>query len=83
MIEATSAEWGDAVNALTAIAALVGNKKMVIDQAQTEIAKNLPLYEKHWEWLHREEQNQLLKKRSDRVRNQSGSEEIGGIEDDV
>ncbi|WP_433945537.1 hypothetical protein [Paenibacillus sp. SN-8-1] len=83
MIEATSAEWGDAVNALTAVAALVGNKKMTIDQAQTETAKKTPIYEKQWEWLHREERNQLLRKRSDRVHDQSGSEEIGGIEDDI
>ncbi len=30
VIEATSSQWSDAVNAVTAIAALVGNKKITI-----------------------------------------------------
>ncbi|MNT76312.1 hypothetical protein D3C72_2153020 [compost metagenome] len=56
---------------------------MTIDQVQTETAKKPPLYEKYWEWLNSEDRNQLLKKRSDRVRDQSETEEIGGTKNDV
>ncbi|BBH22498.1 hypothetical protein Back11_38430 [Paenibacillus baekrokdamisoli] len=68
MIEATSAEWGDAINSLTAIAALVGNKKITIDEASKEKVIDQPLYEKKWEWMSRDDRNKLIKKRSSRAR---------------
>lgn len=64
MIEATSSSWGDAINALTAIAALVGNKKMSIDKAHPGMNNDDLMYEKDWEWLRLEERNQVLRKRT-------------------
>jgi len=53
VIEATSNRWGDAVNSITAISALVGNKQIIIEETdETEEnetkAKN---YDKEWEWM--------------------------------
>ena len=55
VIEATSAEWADAINSLTAIAALVGSKKMSIEQLQYGQAEKQFVYEKMWSWLSLEE----------------------------
>ena len=63
MIEATSAEWADAINALTAIAALVGNKKIVIDEATKDHLVEQNDYEKEWEWMHLNERNRTIRKR--------------------
>lgn len=83
MIEATTPEWGDAINALTAIAALVGNKKMVIDQVAKDQVMELPRYDKKWKWMDLQEQNQLLRKRNKWVRTESAdSKDNGGNEDD-
>src|SRR5699024_6289163 len=42
VIEATSSEWGDAINAVTAISALVGNKKISI--TKPDKTEKLPVY---------------------------------------
>lgn len=84
MIEATSAEWGDAINALTAIAALVGNKKLMIDQASKGVTIDQPLYEKKWEWMSRDDRYQLVRKRNSRVRSdQTETQGNGGNKEDV
>jgi hypothetical protein len=65
VIEATSTEWGDAINAITAISALVGNKKMTITKAKEPI--NLPKYERKWEWLNRDDGSSIIRKRNKRI----------------
>jgi hypothetical protein len=60
VIEATSDQWSDAINALTAISALVGNKKITI----TKQEKNNPIYDKKWEWMKNEDGSELIRKRS-------------------
>lgn len=42
IIEATSAEWGDAINALTALSALVGSKKLTMEEAAAESESQAP-----------------------------------------
>ncbi|MNJ63649.1 hypothetical protein D3C77_595650 [compost metagenome] len=64
IIEATSEQWADAINSLTAIAALVGNKKMSIDRAVEGQTDNQRLYEKKWQWLTPDEQHQVLRNRN-------------------
>jgi len=61
VIEATSGEWSDAVNALTALAALVANKKIDIqpDPGDTETKT----YEKTWEWMNQQDAKQVITKR--------------------
>src|SRR5690606_37367160 len=63
MIEATSTEWADAINALTAIAALVGNKKIVIEEATKDQAVDQNVYDKEWEWMHLNERDVMIRKR--------------------
>lgn len=65
IIEATSSEWGDAINAITAISALVGNKKVTITKAHENI--NLPKYERKWEWLNRDDGSSIIRKRNKRI----------------
>ncbi|MNN49642.1 hypothetical protein D3C81_1641790 [compost metagenome] len=90
MIEATSADWGDAVNALTAIAALIGNKKMAIDAASPDHTPAHPPYDKTWEWMTEEHKNQIIRKRSKQLRTERSDLDeptepgnAGGNEDDV
>jgi hypothetical protein len=64
IVEATSSQWSDAVNALTAISALVGNKKITI--AKAEQNKELPVYERKWEWMNREDRSNIIRKRINR-----------------
>ncbi|MED1950135.1 hypothetical protein [Brevibacillus centrosporus] len=61
VIEATTDQWSDAVNALTAISALVGNKKMTIEKTE-EIG--LREYERKWEWMNHEDRANIIRKRS-------------------
>jgi hypothetical protein len=61
VIEATSSEWSDAVNAITAIAALVGNKKVSIAKQTGNVQK--PTYERKWEWLNHDDGTNIIKKR--------------------
>lgn len=61
IIEATSEQWSDAINALTAISALVGNKKIAIsEQNETE---NRQSYDKDWEWMKDEDGTDIIRKR--------------------
>lgn len=61
IIEATTSEWSDAVNALTAISALIGNKRISMHKAEhTE----LPEYERRWEWMNREDRANIIRKRN-------------------
>jgi hypothetical protein len=62
VIEATSTQWSDAVNAITAIAALVGNKKITISKP-TEKGQ-VPVYERRWEWMNRDDGSSIIKKRN-------------------
>lgn len=62
VIEATSTEWSDAVNAVTAIAALVGNKKITISKPTK--ATELPKYERNWEWMNRDDGSNIIRKRN-------------------
>lgn len=62
IIEATSPAWGDAINSLTAIAALIGSKKMIIEPA-TEKLGDQTFDDKLWEWLRQDDRNQLLKQK--------------------
>lgn len=63
MIEATSSQWSDAVNALTAISALVSNKKITINKTEQY---ELPQYERKWEWMNREDRANIIRKRVSR-----------------
>lgn len=70
MIEATSTEWGDAINALNAISALIGSKKITLEEASEDSELKSAQYDKQWDWLSREDINQVVKnkkyqKRSD------------------
>lgn len=65
VIEATSTEWGDAINAITAIAALVGNKKITI--SKPEKTRNVPKYDRKWEWMNREDGTRIIQKRTKRT----------------
>lgn len=49
IIEATSDQWSDAINALTAISALVSNKKVTV--TTDEENKERKIFNKKWEWM--------------------------------
>lgn len=61
VIEATSAEWSDAVNAITAISALVGNKKITVTKPTLE--QEMPKYERNWEWMNRADGSNIIRTR--------------------
>lgn len=61
IIEATSAEWGDAINALTALSALVGSKKLTMEEAGAESESQAPRYDKEWDWMNPKDINQVVK----------------------
>lgn len=61
VIEATSDQWSDAVNALTALAALVANKKIDIRPQPDGIETKI--YEKAWEWMNEQDARQMITKR--------------------
>ncbi|HUD01598.1 MAG TPA: hypothetical protein VMR37_04680 [Rhabdochlamydiaceae bacterium] len=75
VIEATSCQWSDAVNALTAISALVGNKKITIHKTEQ---KKLPEYERKWEWMNREDRASIIRKRNNRI--EPGAKDDGQAE---
>ena len=50
VIEATSDRWSDAVNSITAIAALVSNKQIEIEETKENSHKE-QFYNKEWEWM--------------------------------
>jgi hypothetical protein len=64
VIEATSSQWSDAVNAITAIAALVGNKKITITKPTEKV--HVPEYERRWEWMNRDDRSNIIRKRNAR-----------------
>lgn len=64
VIEATSSEWSDAINALTAISALVGNKNITINRSKEKV--NIPNYERKWEWMNRDDRFNIIRKRKKR-----------------
>lgn len=64
VIQATSSQWTDAVNALTAISALVGNKRVTIEKAKHH--NNLTVYERSWEWMNDEDRANIVRKREHR-----------------
>ncbi len=67
MIEATSTAWGDAINALTAVSALVGSKKLTLEEAKDESKVQTSLYEKEWDWMNRDDINQVVKNKNYRT----------------
>ncbi|MGG3468531.1 hypothetical protein ABES02_13745 [Neobacillus pocheonensis] len=72
VIEATSTEWGDAINAITAISALVGNKKVTIMNSKETI--NLPKFKRKWEWLNRDDGSSIIRKRDKRTESDKNKE---------
>lgn len=68
IIEATSSEWGDAINALTAITALIGNK--TLDMEQINAVASGPPYAKLWDWIEPDDRNQRITSRKLRKENQ-------------
>ena len=61
VIEATSEQWGDAINALTAISALVGNKDIHVLESTKKV--EVPKYERDWEWMNRDDGSNIIRKR--------------------
>ena len=61
VIEATSEQWGDAINALTAISALVGNKDITVLEAAKKV--EVPKYERDWEWMNLDDGSNIIRKR--------------------
>ncbi|MFC0470135.1 hypothetical protein ACFFHM_06255 [Halalkalibacter kiskunsagensis] len=64
VIEATSTKWSDAINAMTAISALVGNKKVAITKG--EQGTKSPLYDRNWEWMNDADRSKVVSKRKNR-----------------
>lgn len=61
IIEATSDQWSDAINSLTAISALVGNKKVTVSTVEEKKKNNL--YVKQWEWMNDGDGSDIIKRR--------------------
>lgn len=72
VIEATSDKWADAVNALTAVAALVGNKKIYIHPPE-EITEKKTV-NKNWEWMNPKDGEQLISKQKEKQGDSHGKE---------
>ena len=64
VIEATSEQWGDAINALTAISALVGNKYITVLESTKKV--EVPKYERDWEWMNRDDGSNIIRKRKNK-----------------
>ncbi|QUL56251.1 hypothetical protein KDC22_06980 [Paenibacillus tritici] len=75
IIEATSTEWGDAINALTALSALVGSKKLTIEEAAEDSESQAPLYDKEWDWMNPEDINQVVKHNQSSMNRQKRSDD--------
>ncbi|MCM3439350.1 hypothetical protein [Metabacillus halosaccharovorans] len=63
IIEATTDQWSDAINALTAISALVSNKKVTI--TADEQNREHRVFDKKWEWMKDGDGSDIIKRRSD------------------
>ncbi|WP_456276509.1 hypothetical protein [Bacillus sp. AK128] len=64
VIEATSSQWSDAINAVTAISALVADKKLEMVNGRN--GTQLQHYEREWEWMNREDGSNIIRKRNGR-----------------
>ncbi|MFD0824255.1 hypothetical protein ACT8ZR_01080 [Neobacillus sp. M.A.Huq-85] len=64
VIEATSTGWSDAVNAITAVAALVGNKKISVSKPVEKV--EIPNYDRKWEWMNRDDGSNIIRNRNKR-----------------
>jgi len=62
IIEATSEKWADAVNALTAISALIGNKRLNILPPDETIEEKK--YGKEWSWMNPEDGKAIITKKN-------------------
>lgn len=60
IIEATSDKWADAVNTLTAIAALIGNKKIYLRPPNNSDTNKK--YNKIWEWMDPKDGEHIISK---------------------
>lgn len=68
IIEATSNQWSDAINALTAISALVSNKKVTTTTDEQSIKHKV--YDKKWEWMKDGDGADIIKRRSNGPRDE-------------
>ena len=66
IIEATTDQWSDAINALTAISALVGNKKVTVKTGEQE----RKFFDKKWEWMRDGDGSDIIKRRNSVKRNE-------------
>lgn len=62
IIEATTDQWSDAINALSAISALVSNKKVTITIDEQNIERKV--FDKKWEWMKDGDGTDIIKRRS-------------------
>ncbi len=58
MIETSSDEWSDAIRQLLGVAALEGNKKVVVQPKE-----NVEKYEKEWEWIRDDDGKSSIRRR--------------------
>ncbi|HEY4390445.1 MAG TPA: hypothetical protein VGN02_03775 [Paenibacillus sp.] len=63
VIESTSPAWGDAINALTAVAALIGSKRISVEPATEDELQNKQFDNKMWDWMRQEDRRQMAKQR--------------------
>lgn len=61
IIEATTDQWSDAINALTAISALVSNKKITVTTKEQNIDHKV--FDKKWEWMKDGDGSDIIKRR--------------------
>ncbi|WP_246054453.1 hypothetical protein [Paenibacillus anaericanus] len=84
MIEATSTAWGDAINALTAVSALVGSKKLTLEEAPDNSKVQASIYEKEWDWMNRDDINQVVKnKKNCTIKNRATKNMHEGSDDEL
>lgn len=62
IIEATTDQWSDAINALTAISALVSNKKVTVTMDEQNNERKV--YDKKWEWMKDGDGSDIIKRRN-------------------
>ncbi|MFF2447910.1 hypothetical protein ACFVSW_12500 [Neobacillus sp. NPDC058068] len=62
IIEATTDQWSDAINALTAVSALVSNKKVTITTGKQTIERKV--YDKKWEWMRDGDGSDIIRRRN-------------------
>lgn len=64
IVKGTSLEWSDAIDTISAISALVGNKKITIKE-ETQVKEIIP-NRKDWEWMDNEDGSDIIQKRDER-----------------